>query len=150
MSGQNLVTGLTSLGIRFRGQPLTNSTIIDTDILIDFGRGVSEAVNCLQQLQSNSRLTISIVTQMELMVGCANKRELQALEKFLQRFEVIRIDPQISDQAAELLGMYRLSHGLLIADSLIAATAIMWDYPFITKNQRDYRFIPTLNLLPYP
>ena len=135
MSGQKLVT---------------NSTLIDTDILIDFGRGVSEAINCLQKLQSNSRLTISVVTQMELIVGCANKLELQTLEKFLQRFDVIRIDQPISDQAVELLRMYRLSHGLLIADSLIAATAIIWDYPFITKNQRDYRFIPNLNLLPYP
>lgn len=133
------------------GQKLmTNATIIDTDILIDFGRGVSEAVNCLQKLQSNSRLIVSIVTQMELIVGCANKLELQALEKFLLRFDIIKIDPTISEQAVELLAMYRLSHGLLIADSLIAATAITWDYSLITKNQRDYRFIPTLNLLPYP
>ncbi|QDZ40933.1 type II toxin-antitoxin system VapC family toxin [Euhalothece natronophila Z-M001] len=129
---------------------MTNATIIDTDILIDFGRGVSEAVNCLQKLQSNYRLIVSIVTQMELIVGCANKLELQALEKFLLRFDIIKIDPTISEQAVELLAMYRLSHGLLIADSLIAATAITWDYSLITKNQRDYRFIPTLNLLPYP
>jgi predicted nucleic acid-binding protein len=39
---------------------------------------------------------------------------------------------------------------LLIADSLIAATAIVWDYPLATKNQRDYKFIQELNLLPYP
>ena len=45
---------------------MTNSTIIDTDIIIDVGRGISEAVNCLQRLKSNSRLSISIVTQMEL------------------------------------------------------------------------------------
>jgi len=48
------------------------------------------------------------------------------------------------------LRSYRLSHGLVIPDSLIAATAIVLNYPFITKNQRDYRFIQGLNLLPYP
>jgi len=133
------------------GQKLmTKTTLIDTDILIDFGRGIPEAANCLQQLQSNSRLAISIVTQMELIVGCANKLELQTLEKFLQRFEVIRIDQPISEQAVELLRVYRLSHGLLIADSLIAATAIIRGYPFTSKNQRDYRFIQKLNLLTYP
>lgn len=129
---------------------MTNLTIIDTDIIIDVGRGISEAVNCLQNIKSSSRLSISIITQMELIVGCANKIELQTLEKFLQQFDVIRIDQPISDKAVDLLRLYRLSHGLLIADGLIAATAIIYDYPFITKNQRDYRFIQNLNLLPYP
>ena len=135
MSGQNL---------------MASSTIVDTDIIIDVGRGIPEAVNCLQELQSTSRLAISVVTQMELIVGCANKSELRTLEKFLQQFDVITIDPPISDKAVDLLRLYRLSHGLLIADGLIVATAIIWNYPFISKNQRDYRFIQSLNLLPYP
>jgi hypothetical protein len=135
MSGQNL---------------MASSTIVDTDIIIDVGRGIPEAVNCLQELKSTSRLAISVVTQMELIVGCANKSELRTLEKFLQQFDVIAIDQLISDKAVDLLRLYRLSHGLLIADGLIAATAIIWNYPFISKNQRDYRFIESLNLLPYP
>jgi predicted nucleic acid-binding protein len=129
---------------------MASSTIVDTDIIIDVGRGIPEAVNCMQELKSTSRLAISIVTQMELIVGCANKSELRTLEKFLQQFDVITIDPPISDKAVDLLRLYRLSHCLLIADGLIAATAIIWNYPFISKNQRDYRFIQSLNLLPYP
>ena len=35
-------------------------------------------------------------------------------------------------------------------DALIAATALEYGAPFITKNQRDYRFINGLNLLAYP
>jgi hypothetical protein len=45
---------------------------------------------------------------------------------------------------------YCLSHGLLIADALIAATAIALNLPLLSKNQRDYRFIEGLNLLSYP
>jgi predicted nucleic acid-binding protein len=52
--------------------------------------------------------------------------------------------------AVDLLRQYRLSHGLAIPDALIAATAITLDQPFISKNQRDYRFIDGLQLLPYP
>lgn len=129
---------------------MVSSTIVDTDIIIDVGRGIPEAANCLQRIQSFSRLAISVVTQMELIVGCTNKSELRTLEKFLQQFDVIGIYQPISDKAVDLLRLYRLSHGLLIADSLIAATAIIWNHPFITKNQRDYRFIQNLNLLPYP
>lgn len=95
-------------------------------------------------------MAISIVTQMELIVGCANKAELQKLEKFLKQFYIIKIDEVISNQAIDLLQAYRLSHGLLIADGIIAATAIVRNYPLITKNQRDYKFIQGLNLLPYP
>ncbi|WP_414576778.1 type II toxin-antitoxin system VapC family toxin [Anabaena sp. CCY 9402-a] len=129
---------------------MTNLTIIDTDILIDAGYGIIEAVKCLHNLQVNSGLAISIVTQMELMVGCANKAELKTLENFLKQFHIIKVDQAISNKAVDLLRFYRLSHGLLIPDSLIAATAIIWNYPFITKNQRDYRFIQGLNLLKYP
>jgi predicted nucleic acid-binding protein len=132
------------------GHHMTNSTIIDTDILIDAGSGVLEAVNCLQNLKASSGLAISIITQMELMVGCRNKAELQTLLNFLKQFYIIKIDQTVSDTAVDLLRSYRLSHGLLIPDSLIAATAIVGNYPFITKNQRDYRFIQGLNLLPYP
>jgi predicted nucleic acid-binding protein len=87
---------------------------------------------------------------MELVVGCRNKRELQDLEKFLSRYQILRITGQISDRAVNLLTQYFLSHGLLIADGLIAATALVLNEAFITKNQRDFRFIAGLNLQPYP
>ena len=125
-------------------------TLIDTDILIDAGRGVQEAIDCLQDIQANSTLSISVVTPMELMVGCRDKIEKQKLDKFLRRFQIVPLDQAVSDKAVELLDLYRLSHGLLIPDGLIAATALVWGVPFITRNQRDYRFIAGLNLLPYP
>jgi hypothetical protein len=125
-------------------------TILDTDILIDVGRGVQDAINCLQRLAQQATLAVSTVTQMELMVGCRNKTEWHNLEIFLRRFQVLKITEPISDRAVDLLTQYRLSHGLLIADALIAATALEHNEPFIIKNQRDFRFIGGLNLLPYP
>lgn len=87
---------------------------------------------------------------MELTVGCKNKTELRALSHFLKRFRIIKLNEDITDRAIELLAHYRLSHGLLlIADALIAATAISYGEAFVTKNQRDFRFISELNLLIY-
>lgn len=125
-------------------------TIIDTDILIDVGRGDNDAITCLQRLVQQSSLAISSVTEMELIVGCRNKIELRNTENFLGRFQVLKITDQISDKAVGLLKQYRLSHGLLIADALIASTALEYNEAFITKNQRDFRFIIGLNLLSYP
>lgn len=124
--------------------------IVDTDILIDAGRNNNDAVACLHQMEHQATLAISVVTQMELIVGCRDKTELRALEKFLARFQVVKLSEQASDTAIDLLRRYRLSHGLLIADALIAATAISLNVSFVSKNQRDYRFISGLRLLPYP
>jgi hypothetical protein len=124
--------------------------IVDTDILIDAGRNVNEALNCLQQIEQRLPAAVSSVTQMELIIGCRNKNELDSLGQFLDRFHILRLNEQISDTAIDLLKRYRLSHGLLIADALIAATAIVSDLSFASKNQRDYRFIEDLQLLPYP
>ncbi len=88
--------------------------LVDTDILIDVSRGITIAINRLQSEAINSTLAISTITQMELIVGCRNKIELQNLEKFLQRYVIIKVNEFITDKTIELLKKYRLSHGLLI------------------------------------
>jgi len=132
------------------GMTRTDMIIIDTDILIDVARHINEAVNCLQQIEKQSSLAISTVTQMELIIGCRDKKELKTLELFLQRFKIISLSKQISETAISLLKSYRLSHGLLIADALIASTAIAANTRLISKNQKDYRFIKELDLIRYP
>src|SRR5207247_11479361 len=56
------------------------------------------------------------------------------------------LDPAASDARMELLRQYRLGHGLLIADALIAATCLTGATPLLTKNQRDFRFVTGLDL----
>jgi predicted nucleic acid-binding protein len=131
-------------------QRVNGLTLIDTDILIDAARQAPEAINYLAQIEQQSGLAISVITQMEVIVGCRNKVELRHAERFLQRFRVVKLNEAVCDMTLELVRQYRLSHGLLIPDALIAATALTFNQPLITKNQRDYRFISKLQLLPYP
>ncbi|MBL7987097.1 MAG: type II toxin-antitoxin system VapC family toxin [Chlorobi bacterium] len=121
--------------------------LLDTDILIDVGRGVKTSVDVVKHITDESTIAISIVTQMELVIGCRNKSELQKLNKFLKNFQIISLDVEISKNALELLKKFRLSHGLLIADSLIAATALTYNLPLATRNVRDFKFIPKIQLL---
>lgn len=124
--------------------------IIDTDILVDVGRHVQEAIDYLQDKEQQYHLATTIITEMELLIGARNKTEQRKVERFLKRFQIIKLDPDISNTAASLIRRYRLSHGLLIADAFIAATAVTNGLPLASKNQRDFRFIPQLVLLPYP
>ena len=129
---------------------MPNLLLIDTDILIDVGRDDKKAVARLQKEEIQFEFGISVITKMELLVGCRNKNELKKLDDFLERFKVLSIEENIADRAVELLRIYRLSHGLLIPDSLIAATALELNVSLLSKNQKDYRFISELNLLPFP
>ncbi len=124
--------------------------IIDTDILIDAGRKIKEAVDRLDQEEQASVLGTSVVVQMELLVGCRNKEERNKLNRFLKRFQIVGLSEAIGNKSIELLNRYHLSHGLLIPDGLVAATALTMDVPLLSKNQKDYRFIDGLKLLPYP
>ena len=124
--------------------------IVDTDILIDVGRGDSESIRFLEGMEETTALAVSAITQMELIVGCQSKKELLAIEQFLERFEILPVDENITNTAVDLLKRYRLSHGLLIADAIIAVTGILHEWPFVSKNQKDYRFIENLKLLAYP
>ena len=81
---------------------------------------------------------------MELMVGCENKKEFKQLENFLKRFGIIQLTENIPMEAIGLFKEHRLSHGVLIADMLIAPTATTHDIEFISKNQKDYTFIENL------
>lgn len=128
---------------------MTQRVLIDTDVLIDASRGIEGTLALLDNTAETATLAVSVITKMELMVGCRNKLEQQIIERLLSRFEVINVNESISDRAVELLHQYRLSHGLLIPDALIAATALVTGYPLLSKNQRDYRFIQDLNLLPF-
>ncbi len=44
--------------------------LVDTHVLIDAGRGMGEALTCLGEIERRDVLAVSVVTQMELMVGC--------------------------------------------------------------------------------
>ena len=128
--------GLENCGPGNGKNAMSDMTIIDTDILVDVARGVKKATQFLNKVKTQSTLAISSVTEMELLVGCRNKIEQAYLDSFLSDYKRITIDARISDEAVNLLRQFRLSHGLLIADSLIAATVKVTGAEFVTKNYK--------------
>jgi predicted nucleic acid-binding protein len=60
--------------------------LVDTDVLIDASRGVDKAIDFLKEHESLGDVGISVITQMELVVGCRDKSDLRQVNRFLQRF----------------------------------------------------------------
>lgn len=50
--------------------------IVDTDILIDVSRHVEEAINTLDGYFESHIVAISVITHLELMLGCENKKRI--------------------------------------------------------------------------
>jgi len=124
--------------------------LIDTDIIIDAGRGDVQAKEFLGQVAAQHILAISTITRLELLAGCRNPREWNLTQIAVRQFTELELTAEISRIAVTLFDHYRLSHGIALADGLIAATALSNGIPLVSKNQRHFRFIENLNLLPYP
>ncbi len=122
--------------------------IIDTDILVDYFRGKKQAK---EQLINIEKRSISMVTQFELFQGARDKKELNLLKQFIREwsFKIYSIDETISFGTLFLLEKYSLSHGLKMADALIAATAINYDEELITGNYKDFKFIKEIDVKKY-
>ena len=124
--------------------------ICDTDVLIDyFDVGQKRHPNTKITLEQNigfSNILISSVTKMELLLGATNKADLTAISKKLNRFSVLLINEAINLRAIDLVQTYRLSHGLALADAMIAATAIQTELKLFTYNTKDFKFINKLDL----
>ena len=120
--------------------------MFDTDILVDALRGFSAGLDYVEEAEPQGALRISITTEMELIVGCRNRRELHRLERFLRRFTILAMTEVVAARAVTLLRQYRLNHGLSITDALIAATALECNETLSTKNVRHFQMISGLTV----
>ena len=118
--------------------------IIDTDILIKIYRGNKEHKHVLQNLSPN--LIISCITQMELLIGCNNKKTQDEVEENLQSYKILGINTPIISIAHEIIKKYSFSYKISIADNFITATALFYSLELYTDNKKHFDFIEELTL----
>lgn len=122
--------------------------LVDTDVLIDYLRNVTQAEHYLEKIISNSFCFLSVISVAELYAGIKTEKEQQLIDKMLQIFEVLPIHTSI----AQLGGYYRCkfgkSHGIGLADALIAATAEHYHACLVTLNKKHFPMIKNV-VVPY-
>lgn len=121
--------------------------IIDTDILIKIYRGNLEHKRVLQEFSPG--LIISCITEMELLIGCKNKKMQDEIEENLKLYKILTIDAKIISIANEIIKKYSFSHKMSVADNFIAATALFYSLEVYTDNKKHFAFIDGLSLF-YP
>ena len=124
--------------------------ICDTDVMIEYWDKTklrhATAQSIIENLIELDNVVLSAITKMELMPGAVNKTDMAKITKQLSRFNIALLNSDITLQAFDLLENYRLSHGLSLPDSIIAATALVTDLELYTYNTKDFKFIPQLKL----
>ena len=129
------------------GQNIVDRLLLDSTVLIDLSRRHKEAIDYIDSVRKYDKKTaISIISSMELIIGCRDKTEVNKTLKFLRDYLIIDISIPISRKAYQLIIQYSKSHGLVIPDAFIAATA--WDEGFTlaTSNVRHFDMIEGLSV----
>jgi len=119
--------------------------LVDTDVLIWYFRGNILASALIDNLGA---FAMSSVVYMELLQGMRNRREVNIFKSFVRQrlLTCLPLTPEITSRAIYFLELFSLSHGLRMADALIAATADIYGETLITANDAHYRMIPSLTL----
>jgi predicted nucleic acid-binding protein len=120
--------------------------LIDTDVLIDYSRRHPKAMEFMRAL--DSRPVVSAITVAELYAGVRDGRERAELDLFVTRSVVVDVDVQASVVAGLWLRQYRRSHGVGLADALIAAAAQSDGATVVTLNVKHYPMFSDV-LVPY-
>lgn len=121
--------------------------MVDTTILIDHLRGRPEARGWLEDHQADG-LTISVIARAEILGGMRPGEE-PATWALLNRLPTLQVDARVADVAASYRRHFMKSHGLLLPDALIAATARVNDKTLVALNTRDFPMDDIRVLRPY-
>jgi predicted nucleic acid-binding protein len=116
--------------------------LLDTDVLIDFFRGHSKAVAFVKEY--NDRIILSSIVVAELFAGVKGDAEQAALQNFVSLFRVVPVDTGIAKAGGLYRRDYDKSHGVGLADSILAATADAENAELKTLNTKHYPMLKGL------
>lgn len=118
--------------------------IVDTDIVIKIFRGDKEKRELLQSVEGE--LGLSVITAMELMNGAKSRKREFEVSKTIKVYFLFPLTNKIGIKAFSIVKKYHLEYSVLVADAIIAATAIDNKLQLYTDNVNDYSFIEELEL----
>lgn len=112
--------------------------LLDTDVIIENFKGNETILLKIRDLKDEKVLfCISPVSIAEVYAGIRSKEEEMVYE-FFNSLSCPQIDQTIAVKAGEYLRLYSKSHGLEIADAMIAAVSFHNKARLFTLNKRHY------------
>lgn len=106
--------------------------VFDTNILVDYLNGIEEAKAELSWYKTR---LVSVITQIEILVGIENEEEESAVRSFLSTFQIKELTAAISEEAVKV----RRDTRMKVPDAIVYATARAEGCLVVTRNKRDFK-----------
>ena len=122
--------------------------LIDSDVLIEYLRGIKKAYNFLLKENFKGKLWISVINVMEIYSGRDTKspKKERIINEFLNSFKIIPINKEIAIKA----GKIRRDYQKPFADAIVAASALAYNLFLVTRNKKHFAKIENLKVIsPY-
>ncbi|AYL98372.1 type II toxin-antitoxin system VapC family toxin [Mucilaginibacter celer] len=115
--------------------------LADTNIILYLLNGD----NAVEKILQGKRIYVSFITELELLgfKGLSEKEE-KKIKNLLDDCTVISMSNSLKDKYVDV----KKKHALKLPDAIIAATAILYNLPFITSD-KQFRTIDKLKLIVY-
>ena len=112
--------------------------LIDTDIIIDHLKGEEKSRDFLKRMKAeNADILYSVITKAELYAG-VRPREEEGVKRLLESMDEVGINGEIAEAGGRYKNRFHASHGLLLPDALIAASAKRVGATLVTLNTKHY------------
>lgn len=128
--------------------------VIDTDILIDLLRNITDAVHSVTEMERRGyQLSTTIINAFELFHGAykSKKREenLAATKKLLERLIILKMGVTSAQNAGRIYAeLEAKGEPIGLRDAMIGAIALTKGYTVATRNVGYLQKIKGLNLMP--
>ena len=116
--------------------------LLDTDVLVDFLRGYSQGVIFVNA--HADRIILSSIVVAELYAGVKGDDEQAALDQFVSLFRIVPVTTEIAKLGGLYKRQYGGSHGVGLADAIIAASAKVENASLKTLNLKHYPMVEGL------
>jgi predicted nucleic acid-binding protein len=127
-----------------------NKALLDTDIYSEILRGVNATVaaHALAYRQAHGRLTLSVITVMEMVKGLQKVQRPQKIVTLLANVateEVLEFGQPAAEMAGRIWGdLERTGQPIGLADPMIAAIALVHGLELVTGNTSDFQRVQSL------
>ncbi len=118
--------------------------LLDTNIFVDHLRGHNPAREFFNVISKRNDILFSAITEAELVAGkeCNNEEKREKTLQFLAHWNKVEVSNPIACKAGDLTR----KHDISLPDAIIAATAIINKAEMFTKNLKDFKKIPSLQV----
>jgi len=118
--------------------------VIDSNVVIDYmsGQLPGNAMSFMDVVINDTPI-LSIMTQIEV-IGFNNPPEIETfLNEFINASSIISLNDDIVKATIEI----RKKNKIKTPDAIVAATAMVLDYPLITRNTKDFKNLYSLKIM---